>query len=54
VTKIIGAYDMIITTERLENEASVIKDIRRNFRVTNYRILGCDSTLLHEYLPVMN
>ncbi|MFP4524675.1 MAG: hypothetical protein ACLFO2_05220 [Candidatus Woesearchaeota archaeon] len=54
LTKTIGPYDLIITTERLEGDPHPIDQLRRDFHVKDYRILHSDRVDKHEYLPTTN
>ena len=51
VTKVLGKYDILITSERLDKEPSIIKELRKQFKVINYRILTSDNIVKHNFLP---
>jgi DNA-binding Lrp family transcriptional regulator len=51
VTKIIGEYDLLITTERIDKDKPVINEIRRVFHVRDYRILDTQNILKYQFLP---
>ncbi|MBN1274678.1 Lrp/AsnC family transcriptional regulator [Candidatus Woesearchaeota archaeon] len=51
VTKIIGPYDLFITTERMGKERHVINDLRKAFTVKNYRTLISDAITKYDFVP---
>ena len=48
----IGEYQVAIVVESIE-EMSVIKEIRENFPIDNYRVMKSDKIHKKVYLPVM-
>ncbi len=51
LTKVIGTYDVLITTERTDKDKPTITDLRKNFDVRGYHILSSDNTQKHIFLP---
>ena len=51
VTKTIGPYDVMITTERLEKEKSPITDLRKEFTIKTYQIINAETVLKYDFLP---
>ena len=54
LTKTVGPYDLIITTEQLEKDPHPINQLRREFHIKDYRILNADRVDKHAYLPATN
>jgi hypothetical protein len=48
--KIIGKYDLIITIERTE-EKDILSEIRKNFRISDYRFFDIKNVLKSETVP---
>ena len=51
VTKVLGKYDLLITTERLEKDPFVMKDLRKEFKVRDYRIISSDNIVKYDFFP---
>lgn len=51
VTKIIGEYDLFVTTEKMEKNKPIINELRKNFTVRNYRIISSDNITKYDFLP---
>lgn len=51
VTKVLGKYDLLITTERLPKDSVVISDLRKEFRVKDYKIIASDNIIKYNFLP---
>lgn len=51
LTKIIGPFELLITTERLEKEKPVINELRKEFSITDYRIMSAEKILKYRFIP---
>lgn len=51
LTKLIGPYEILITTERAEKEKPVITDLRKAFTITDYRLMTAEKIVKYRFIP---
>jgi len=49
-TKVLGRYELLLTTERLEKDPLVINDLRKEFKVKDYKIIISDDVLKYDFI----
>lgn len=51
VIKTLGDYEMFITIERTDPERSVMNDLRKEFKISDYKIIPSEGIIKKDYIP---
>lgn len=51
LTKLIGKYELLLTIERHRDEKSLINELRKQFVITDYRLMSVDFVDKYRFLP---